>query len=137
MREDRIVSRSKDGHRYKKKKTVPVLVPIIAAGIIAVTSFNVGAYCERHDIHFFEKKAEQSQPEVQVEEPDYQGTYEQVMRSLNDDKIQEEKRKADEADRMKAKQELNQINDYNENRNQQQVDEFWKYQEEEKNGRGR
>ena len=68
MREDRIVSRSKDGHRYKKKKTVPVLVPIIAAGIIAVTSFNVGAYCERHDIHFFEKKAEQSQPEVQVEE---------------------------------------------------------------------
>ena len=36
MREDRIVSRSKDGHRYKKKKTVPVLVPIIAAGIIAV-----------------------------------------------------------------------------------------------------
>lgn len=136
MREDRIVKKSKKGHKPNLISEIGIEDVLIAAGILAFVSFSFGRYVEHKQMNKPETKMEQSSGDV-VEGTDYQSAYEQVMRSLNDDQIQEERRQADEADRMRSQQELEQINAYNESRNQKQVESFWKYQEEEKNGMGR
>ncbi|MBR1748594.1 MAG: hypothetical protein IJ743_02220 [Bacilli bacterium] len=135
MREDRIVNRSKNVHKYKKKKTVPALVPIIAAGIIAVTSFNLGAYCERHDIHFFEQQVERSQPGVQVEEEpsSLYRTYEDVMASQNNEAREAARQEYLNEEHEKFLEEQRRMEEYNQRLNQQQVDEFGQHHE---GGRG-
>ncbi|MBR1679955.1 MAG: hypothetical protein IJ704_04875 [Bacilli bacterium] len=131
MREDRIVNRSKNGHKYKKKKTVPALVPIIAAGIIAVTSFNLGTYCERHGIHFLEQQVEQFQPGVQVEEEtsSLYRTYDDVLQSQNNEAREAARQEYLNEEHEKFLEEQRRMEEYNQRLNQQQVDEFKQNQE--------
>ena len=137
----RCLENSKKNHKSRRSERLisPTVIALFTAAAIFISGFAAG---RKYQSELDNKPAvtitidnsvtkngndDKHIKEDSVEGPDYQSAYEQVQWSINDDKRQEDRRKAIEEENAKDAAELNAFNAYTESKNAENAEEVASY----------